>query len=374
MGKTGILYIIPLLFGYAGTERHLLALTSSLDRSRFTPHVACFRSSSKVIQDFQEAGVPCTTFEMTRIYGIDALKNALKIRRYIMENNISILQTFHPKADLYCPLVGKLSSVPLIISSRRDLGYNRSNIVVQKFINRFVDWIIAPSDIVREFTMRQEKVPESKFRIIYNGVDTDHYKPLENKKDMRLKLGLPEKGTIVVNVSNLYKIKGVDLFIRAARSVADVISDTVFVIIGDGREKQNLLDLTAELGMGDRIIFTGNIANVVEYLGSADLYVCSSLSEGFSNSILEAMAMGLPVVATDVGGNPEAVTNGVTGFLVEKGHVTDIAEKIISILRDPELGSSLGRCGRRVTEEKFSLKKMIREYEGLYSELIHGSR
>jgi len=84
MGKTGILYIIPLLFGYAGTERHLLALTSSLDRSRFTPHVACFRSSSKVIQDFQEAGVPCTTFEMTRIYGIDALKNALKIRRYIL--------------------------------------------------------------------------------------------------------------------------------------------------------------------------------------------------------------------------------------------------------------------------------------------------
>jgi len=370
MEQIGILYMIPLLMGYAGTEKHLLSIVSNIDRKRFVPHVCYFRGRNRIIGAFQERNVCCKELAMKRIYGYKAIKNILEIKRYIKENGIKILQTFHPNADLYGPVVGRVSGVPIIISSRRDLGVNRRHLTLQRGINRLVQGMIAPSKAVKKVIVEKEDVSEPKVKIIYNGIDTEYFKAKREKSSWRNQIGLHDSHFVITIVANLYKIKGVEYFIRAASLIAQEVPESKFIIVGQGAEKESLTKLATKLGISERIIFTGSIYNTKNYLAISDVYVSSSLSEGFSNSILEAMAMGLPVVATDVGGNREAVVDKESGFLVPSLDYGGIALKVIELYRNHDLKNEMGDKGRTIVEERFDLRGMIKEHEELYLELI----
>lgn len=371
MQQVGILYMIPLLLGYAGTEKHLLSIVSNIDGSRFIPHVCYFLGSNKIISKFQEKNVSYIYLRMDKIYGYKAIKNMFKIAKYIKENRIKILQTFHPNADLYGPMVGWISGVPIVISSRRDLGLNRKNIVVQKGINHLVQRMIVPSKAVKQVVLEKEGVSEAKVEVIYNGIDIEYFKPDGRKSSYRNQIGFQDSHFIITIISNLHKIKGVEYFIRAASLISQEIPESRFIIIGGGKEKDFLKRLAVQLGVFENIIFPGNIGNIKDYLAGSDVYVCSSLSEGFSNSILEAMAMGLPVVATDVGGNQEAVMDKGSGFLVPPQNYQSIANRVVGLYRNRGLMSQMGAKGRTIVEERFNLGRMIKEHEELYMELIH---
>ena len=368
--RVPILFMIPLLYGYAGTEKHLLSIVSNIDRKRFIPHVCYFRGSKELVGLFEEKNVVCEKFEMERIYGFRAIKNMWKINKYIRKNRIKILQTFHPKGDLYGPLVGRMSGTPIIISSRRDLGFNRKNITIQKGINYLVQYMIAPSKAVKKVVIEKENVSEDKVRVIYNGVDTEYFKPEKKKFSWRSEERLQNSNFIITIIANLHKIKGVEYFIRAASLIAQKIPESRFIIIGNGSEKDFLKKLAVQFGIFEKIIFTGIIDNIKDYLAVSDAYICSSLSEGFSNSILEAMAMGLPVVATDVGGNQEAVADGESGFIVPTQDYQEIASKVIELYRNHDLRNEMGAKGRIIVEERFTLERMLREHEKLYLDLI----
>jgi len=370
MEPIGILYMIPLLYGYAGTEKHLLSVVSHIDRKRFVPHVLYFRGRRKVVELFERNGVVCEEFKMMRIYGLEAIKNIWKMREYIKRNKIRILQTFHPNADLYGPIVGRMSGVSIIISSRRDLGLNRKYIKLQKGVNHLVHQMIAPSKAVKKVIVENENVSEDKVKLIYNGIDIEFFAPNEDKSARRSEMGLEDANFVIITVANLYKIKGVEYFIRAASLIAQEVPEARFIIVGDGAEKDPLTELAANLGVLRKITFIGNIDNTKEYLAASDVYVCSSLSEGFSNSILEAMAMGLPAVATDVGGNREAIVDNESGFLVPAQDCPGIASKVIGLYRDQEMRNQMGDEGRRIAEERFDLKRMIKEHEKIYLDLI----
>lgn len=371
MELIGILFMIPLLYGYAGTEKHLLSIASNIDRRRFVPHVCCFYGSKKIMESFEQRDVVCEKFDMERIYGLKALTNVWRIRKYIKHNRIKILQTFHPNADVFGPIAGRLSGVSVIISSRRDLGLYRKNITVQKGINHFVQRMIASSKAVKKVIIEKENVSEDKVKVIYNGIDTEYYKPERRKSSWRSRIGLQDSQFVVTIVANLYKIKGVEYFVRAASLIAQQIPESRFIVIGDGTEKDYLMKLAITLGISEKIIFVGNIGNIKDYLTASDVYVCSSLSEGFSNSILEAMAMGLPVVATDVGGNREAIVDNESGFLVPSLDYRGIASKVIELYRNHDLKNEMGAKGRIIVEERFTFERMMREHEELYLDLIH---
>jgi glycosyltransferase involved in cell wall biosynthesis len=372
MKKTAILFMIPLIRGYGGTEKHILSILGNIDRDFFIPYLCYFQGDRKnsLLKNFEEQNIQTIKFPMQTIYKIDALKNAWRIKNFVRKKDIKILQTFHPNADLFGPPVGRISGIPILISSRRDLGLNRTKTALQKKINRLVNKIIVPSEAVKKATMEQEKIDDSKIKVIYNGVDIEYFRPEGKKEIIRRKLGYEKTDFVITIISNLKKIKGIDCFIKAAFLINEKIPSAKFIIIGGGEEKDYFTNLSTDLGLTNKIVFTGNISNVKDYLAISDIYISSSLTEGFSNSILEAMAMGLPIIATDVGGNREAVVDHECGFLVSVQDYHAIAFYAKKLYRNNNLRSKMGEKSRKIVTNIFALKKMVKEHEKFYSTLL----
>ena len=164
------------------------------------------------------------------------------------------------------------------------------------------------------------------------------------------------------------------MFLRCARQVQEAMPDTAFLLAGEGEQMESLRGLAAELGIAGNTHFLGRCENLAQLLSISDVCVLSSKAEGFSNSILEYMAAGRPVVATDVGGAREAVEEGKTGFLVPSGNDQLMAQRIISLLRDSSMAQTMGQNGRRVVEEKFSCDAQLKHTEALYEKLLASRR
>jgi glycosyltransferase involved in cell wall biosynthesis len=219
-------------------------------------------------------------------------------------------------------------------------------------------------------------VSEGKVLTIHNGLDLDRLAPKLSIDDVRTKLGLPREGrrfvTLIANVD--HPVKDQPTFLRAAQRVHAVVPDVAFVIAGEGRLLEEYRSLAADLGLTDHVFFTGRCECVGDLLNISDVGVLSSLAEGFSNSILEYMAAGLPVVVTDVGGVREAVVDGETGYIVPAGDAEKMATRIISLLNEPERGRRMGKQGRKIVEEKFSCDAQVARTEAVYEELLATQR
>lgn len=175
-------------------------------------------------------------------------------------------------------------------------------------------------------------------------------------------------------VARLNRLKGIEYFLQAAAAMGKRSYDARFLIVGDGQHKQELEQLAIQLGLGKRVVFTGFRLDVPEVLSALTISVLPSLSEGLSNSLLESMAAGVPVVATNVGGNPEAVEDGVTGIIVPPRDAHALARAMALLLENPDLGSEFGEAGRRRVTQRFSLAQMVRETESLYLRLLERKR
>ena len=285
---------------------------------------------------------------------------------------MKILQTFHTNPDLYGPIIAKSSGVPVIISNRRDLGFNKEpkHFVVQKMVNRFIDHFIADSEAVKQFYITKENIPEDKFTVVYNGIDLMHFDGGFDVSEIKKQLNIPSHNYVVGSMANLTPVKGHPYFLEAASIISQEISNVHFLVVGDGPLKKELEQKARHLGLSQKVTFTGSVAEPTPLLAIMDVSVLSSLSEGFSNTILESMAMGKPVVATNVGGNPEAVVDGETGFLVSPADSNALAQAILNILRNPDLGKRMGIAGRERVKKYFTLNKMIHQIEDLYDSLL----
>jgi L-malate glycosyltransferase len=177
----------------------------------------------------------------------------------------------------------------------------------------------------------------------------------------------------VTTVGNVRRVKGHDIFIRAAAAIAERVPVVRFSIAGEVLETdyyEELQKLIETLGLTDRFRFEGNVTDLPKFLANADVFVMPSRSEGFSNAIIEAMAASLPVVATSVGGNPEAVEDGVTGILVQPEDPVPLANAVIQLLSDPERSSAIGKAGRHLARQKFSVESVMDQVVGVYRRLL----
>lgn len=231
------------------------------------------------------------------------------------------------------------------------------------------DCVLVNAEAIRETLVKEGYAPD-KIAVIRNGIIPPRFEKKQRCALLRRELGLPLSAPLVMLSSRLNQMKGIQYFLDAAVILAEQFPYARFLVVGDGENRKEMEDYAGRLGLGPRVVFTGFRGDVPDLLSEADVSVLPSLSEGLSNTLLESMAAGVPVVAARVGGNSEVVEDGVTGFLVPPRDPVELACATGRLLKDSDLASSFGQAGMRRVQELFSMERSVRETEHLYQQLL----
>jgi glycosyltransferase involved in cell wall biosynthesis len=371
-----VLYLIEHL-RQGGSERYVAELVRSAREMDIEPHVGCFAAGGIFYDDILKSGVPLETFPLETLYHPAALGTARSIVRYIRRNNIRVVHCFQPNANILGTLAGKWAGARVVISRRNlgdfaGLGSPRLAWFQRHVTNRWCDRVLANSRAVREAAIGGEGFPREKVCLIYNGLDTERFRPVSDPGPFRRALGLPEEGFVFGVVSGFRPVKGVDVVIRAfARTLSDC-SGAVLALAGDGPERGRLEGLVRQLALEGRVVFLGVRPDMESVYPAFDAFVLTSHSEGFSNAILEAMGTGLPVVASAVGGNVEMLEDGVRGFLVPPGETEILSDRMKRLVSDPVLSRAMGKEARKWVEQTNSRGAVVRRFREFYGEVLDG--
>jgi glycosyltransferase involved in cell wall biosynthesis len=255
----------------------------------------------------------------------------------------------------------KYPHVPFIVTVQEGKELNKQSLLTKFFrylIFRKVDMVTVISDYLAKYVRSQNpKIPVS---VIPNGVDLDKFKPIS---------GFDEN--VVITVSRLVPKNGVKDLVKAMAIVKKDVGDTKLVIVGSGPLEKEIRQLIKDLDIDDRVIMVGSqsLENVADYLSKAKVFVRPSLSEGLGTAFLEAMAVGLPIIGTPVGGIPDFLKDGETGLFCKIGDSGDIADKIIKLLENPELRNKLVNNGRKLVEEKYSWDLIASKFKDIYARI-----
>jgi glycosyltransferase involved in cell wall biosynthesis len=286
-----------------------------------------------------------------------------------------ILHTLIPVCNVMGALAGKLAGVEVIVCSRLSLGnyrdHNKVFAALEDLTDRFFTLIHCKSEGIRDDIMRREPVDPDRLKVIYNGIKTGSYGLPFDKQPLREALGLTLTSPIVGMVANLKLYKGYQDMIKAVPGVLQKHPGTRFLLIGrDDGIQGELMAMAQSLGIAGTIVFAGERHDVPKLLQLMTLLVSASYEEGFSNTILEAMASGLPVVATRVGGNLEQVLDGITGYLVSPGCPDELSAAINQLLDDPAAAQKMGRHGSLRIAHNFSHKAVSEQMVDFYKDAI----
>jgi len=371
-----ILYLIDVLWGLGGAEGVLLRIPKLLPKDRYRCTIGTFRlrPSSPI---FDQLPCPIREFPVSRVFGMGALRSALDLRRFIRSEGVQIVHTFFESADLLGGLVAKLSGVPVLISSRRDMGILRDtrHRIAYRLMSPLFDQVQAVSEAVRQQTIRADGINPDKVVTIANGIEIEKVAAVDGTAAMRQSLRLQDVSPLIVTVGHIRRVKGFDVLLRAAAEVCRVYPTATFLIVGSVQEpdcNRDLQDLVRQLNLERNVRFLGRMENesVWSLLKLCDVFCQPSRSEGMSNALLEAMGCGLPCVATAVGGTPEVLEDGRTGYIVPSEDHQAAAARILSLLGDAERARAMGRLARSVVKERFSAQSMIRDMVGMYDQLL----
>jgi glycosyltransferase involved in cell wall biosynthesis len=367
-----ILYLIDRLHSTGGgAEGVIRKLCGVLPERGFSCSVATFWAGEGVEQQFP---CPVHVFPIGSMYGRSALRYAIAFARLLRREHFDIVHTFFPASDIWGGTVARLAGCPVLVSSRRDMGILRSrkHRLPYVFANRLFDQVQAVSETVRAKCIAEDHLPSDRVVTVPNGIDLDAV-DVEAPADRQTAFQVDDDCAIVVTVANLRPVKGIDVLIRSAALVREQVRNVIFAVIGEAHDAiypQELNALADRLGVAGNLRFMGRRDDVYALLKAADVFCLPSRSEGMSNALLEAMACGLPCVATNVGGNPEVVVDGRTGYLVPAEDPSALAERMIALLRNRPRAKTLGRESRRTVESRFTVQHMVQRLGFLYEELL----
>jgi L-malate glycosyltransferase len=373
-----VMYVVDRLYLQGGGEEALLRIVKTLPRDRFRVSLVTFGANPKAAEIVKESGAALHILPIKRVYDWDGFKTALQLRELMRSTEVDVVHTFFETSNTWGALVAKLSGVPVIIASRRDMGILRQakHNLAYKLVNRFSDGFVAVSDGVRDFCIQTEGLDPKKIFTVHNGVDLAKIDRPNGVAALKAKIGLPDGAPVVATVANIRRVKGLDTLLQAAAIVKQDVPNVRFVLAGGCLEREHFNDLQSivrEAGMEENVIFLGHFSEVFALLKLTNVFCLLSRSEGFSNAILEAMASGLPCVATRVGGNAEAIDDGRNGFLLAPEDAAAAAQRLTVLLKNPAEARRIGAEARRTVEEKFTCEKMAGELAELYQTML-GSR
>jgi L-malate glycosyltransferase len=369
-------------FHQGGSERQAVQLTKLLLQSgRFNVFVATLENEGVLLEEINRLDLnDIPEFQLNSFYDPHAVRQVKRFAGYLKEHDIDVIHTHDFYTNVFGMAAGALARVPVRIASRRESAVRPAR---QRFVERCsyraAHAVVANCEVVRQQLIK-EGVPGPKVRTIYNGLDPSRVQvPDSDRKQILGSYNLPEGMRFVTILANMRAhvtqpeplcFKDHPTFLRAAQRVHSQIPDAAFIITGEGELRQETEELARTLNVADRTFFIGRCQDVGAVLSISDVCVLSSSSEGFSNAILEYMAAGRPVVATDVGGASEAVVHGETGYLVKSRDHEAMADYIVSLLNKPEDARRMGEDGRRLVNEKFSCQRQLQNVESLYNDLL----
>jgi glycosyltransferase involved in cell wall biosynthesis len=350
-----------------GGERIVLRLASLLPQYGYRASILTFSA------DPASPGLhspPCSIYllPLQRTYDLSALRAAFELRRFLKQQRIQIVQTFFESSDIWGGLVTKTVSDAKLIWSRRDMGIlrTRKHNIAYRLMAGAPDAVFAVSEQVRQHGIEVDRIDPARVQTIYNGISLADW-------NMGSKLAKAPNEVLVTSIGNIRRVKGHDILIKAAALIVLRFPKVSFTIAGEVLEADYFLELQTlvrDLNLSDHFHFVGGITNLSEHLSMADIFVLPSRSEGFSNAIVEAMAAALPVVASSVGGNAEAVKDEVTGILVPPEDPAALSAAITRLLSDPSEARAMGIAGKAFAAENFTTEAMMNRITAVYRDLL----
>lgn len=344
-------------FEPGGTENQMTQLIRRLDRRKFTVHAVCFRRTGAYLPGVIEHTASVVEFPVSGFAHVNTLRQLLRFARWCRRERIAILQT----CDFYSNVFGLpgavLGGVPVRIGSRRELNPDKSaaQIRLQRMAYRCATQIVANSPSAAQ-VLADEGIARSQVKVIPNGLDGMAYGRRPPKRQ-------PGR---VVTVANLRPEKNHETLIAAAALLADSCPALRYQIVGDGSRRRELEALARRAGV-DRIIeFSGHREDIPSVLAASDVFVLPSRSEAFPNAAIEAMAAGLPVVASAVGGLRDLIDPGRTGILVPPGDPSLLAAALKGLYENPERAWEIGAAARAEVLGRYSFDRMVSAFEALY--------
>ena len=376
--KRGTLLFVIGSCEIGGAEKQMLTLVSALKAYGFSCHVFSLQRGGALRSHFGELGVPVHSGGIQKGDIVHKpwklLLAELRLLRLVRRIKPSALHSFLPLITFMGAVAGRVCRVPLVITSRRALGNHQERYVILKVLDKIANslshYVVVNSRAVWNDVITRDHVATEKLVLIYNGVEGQSFESTSSmREELRREMGVAGSQKVVTVVANLIPYKGhLDLF-QAARQIRERVPGVVFWLVGGDRGIQRDLEgAVLDLGIHDHVVFMGQRSDIPNVLAASDLSVLPSHEEGFSNVILESMAAGLPVVATRVGGNSEAVVDGVTGWLVPPRDPALMTEKIVDLLGDPKKSRSWGERGGERVKRLFTVEKMVHKHLTLYTE------
>ena len=364
------------ILGPGGSERFLRNLILGLDTDRYCIDVVQLSEPPETLDDAcilpPLDSVRLEYRPVGAVYGAAGRAVYRELRRRVLAGSYDIVQSQHEKSDLINALLPRGPAGIQRISNRRDTGFQKTARLRLAFrqLNPRFDWIIGPSRAVLDEVQAREGTGAARLSCLPNGVDTARFAPLRVPDRMlhRLHAGLPPEGFLIACAARLVPVKRHCDLIDAFAMIAASAPQAQLVLVGSGPLESELRAQAARAGVAERVHFLGERHDMQALLPLFDAFALASRTEGMSNALLEAMACGLPTVATAVGGNPEVVEDGVTGHLVPPCQPDALAFALHSLVNEPHRARALGLMGRARVERQFSLRALIEGFDALYAE------
>jgi glycosyltransferase involved in cell wall biosynthesis len=354
----------------AGQTTHVLALAGGLDRGRFCPTVVLPAALQPCIAAFRRAGIRAVPLPLHKVMWPPRAVAALA--RLIRQEGFDVVHVHSQEAGLLARVVARMAGARRVIYTPqtvdiRQMRWHWLYVLAERALARLTDTVISVNEFDRERLIRWGLAPY-KVVTIPNGIDLDVFGTPADVGSLRRELGADEERPLVMQVGGLRAQKAPLAFVEGALRVARERPHVQFVLIGEGPLKETVRARVLELGLERHVRLVGWRERACRLMPAADVVTLTSQWEGTPHALLEAMACSRPVVATAVNGCPEIVVDGVTGFLVPAGDLAAWARRIVDLVDDPAMAQAMGWRGRKRVEERFSLRRMIAQIEGLYAD------
>lgn len=370
MMKIKILYLTtsPQL---GGAEKMLLELATRIDKEKFEIVVCTIKGErdGDLLKLLRKRGIETYSLNADRKWQVHKL---LKIRRIIKTFQPDIIQSYLFFDNIVAGIFGKLTRVPLVVFGQRNVETHRSFVrnLLDKFTLPLADFVISNTEAGKEIVVKREKFPADRVYVIANGIDMPEAK--REKPRLHELVGrnkLPGQPFVAGFIGFMIEQKGIPYLLEAAEEIARSHPEVVFILIGSGPLKGRMKQLSDEINLGGKVIFAGHRGRGSRYMSLFDVFVLPSLWEGMPNVVMEAMAHSVPVVATKVGGVPELVEHGKTGYIVEPGDASALAKAVEKVvLMNPTEREAMGERGFERMKSEFTFDKMVKSYERLYTQ------
>lgn len=339
----------------------MIALAKGLDRTRFEVHLACFHLAGAWLPRAAEAADSLSEFPIQSFRHPRTLARMREFAAWCRARRIAVLHATDLYANVFALPAAALARVPVRIGNRREINPDKSAglLALQRAGYAFAHRVVANSTAAAA-RLRREGVSARAIAVVANGVDLSAHAARAHRSRLRR----------IITVANLRPEKAHETLIDAAAILIKEYPDAEFLIVGGGERLAALKALADRRGVASHVRFLGHRDDVPALMAESDVFALPSRSEAFPNSVLEAMAAGLPIVACSVGGIPELIDQERNGLLVPAGNATALSAALGRLMASPEWAASLGRAARQTVEARFSFDRMVRSFEGLYLDLL----